>query len=201
MQIVGTPTEQQLKTIDINLEAIDRVIGDWLTDEDVVVWEDEARMITGYVEKQVLAIDRERESVRLLRSWVPFGDWDQTTEEDNRVTAVLSVDLDKTFEQISCPPDEINEMSFPHGEDYQLDDPGSRFEEEFRRQVGGDIKMLWKADQIGRGAFLGRIARVGQEEAVFGGSIQGRGDDMRAKVDFEMPLSEISPARRSTHRR
>lgn len=201
MQLVGNPTEEQIKAADINIEAIDRIIGEWLSDDDIVLWEDEAVEVTGYVEKNVFTVDKENETVRLLRSWVPYGDWNEAKGEDPSPKAVISVDLDKTFEQISCAPDDIDEMSFPHGDGYQLDEPGTRFEEEFRKQIGGDIKMLWKSCQTGRGAFLGRIARVGQEEAVFGGSIQSNGSDVEAKIDFETPLSELTPALRNQYRR
>jgi hypothetical protein len=207
MDIVGERSKNELAVGERQSHAIDKALARWISPEEKIVWEDEALMVGGTVEKHVLAIDADRETVRLLRSWVPYSHVDEvlaraTAENvtlDDQKAANVSVDLDKTFGQIACDPEEIDEMSFPHS-DNRLGQLGEYHEGIFLDEFGGDVQFLWKMDQLGRTAFLGRVARVGREEALFGASITHTAGNPKITVGFEIPLSEIAPTRRQAYR-
>ena len=208
MEIVGERTPIELKRGEHQSHMIDDVIDHWISEGDEVLWTDESLMAGGIVEKHVLAVDRARESVRLLRSWVPYQHLDDvsaTASSGEEASlgykpAQISIDLDKSFEEMCCAPSDIDEMTFPHS-DAGLSELGRLHEDMFLDGFGGDVRFLWKNDQIGRTAFLGRVARVGKEEALFGASITHTAGDPRIIVGFELPLSEVFPARRSRYGR
>jgi hypothetical protein len=207
MDIVGDRDKSELDIGAIQSHVIGKTLTDWISPEERVVWEDEALMVGGLVEKHVLAIDDDRETVRLLRSWVSYSHVDELLERSvSKAAAVVennlaqvSVDLDKNFSQIACDPEDIDEMSFPHS-DAHLGVLGKHHEDIFLEEFGGDVRFLWKADQLGRSAFLGRVARVGREEALFGASITHTAGNPKITVGFEIPLSEIAPTRRQAYR-
>lgn len=207
MHIVGERSKNELAVGESQSHAIDKALVRWISPEEKIVWEDEALMIGGTVEKHVLAVDAARETVRLLRSWVPYSHVDdvlataiaENVSLDDHMTANVSVDLDKTFAQIACDPEEIDEMSFPHSDNH-LGELGEYHEGIFLDEFGGDVRLLWKMDQLGRTAFLGRVARVGREEALFGASITHTAGNPKITVGFEIPLSEIAPTRRQAYR-
>lgn len=174
-------------------QIVEEEMQDWLSDSDEVVWNDES-VVDGMFERNVLVVDHSRQSVRILRAWAPY----HGTAPDERPAVHVSIDLDKSFSEFSCDPSEINEMSFPHA-DTELDADGKHRESVFTKTFGGDVRFLWKNDQGRRTAFVGRGARVGQEECFFGGSaFYGR----EWMVSWEeMPLSHIAPARRAGHTR
>jgi hypothetical protein len=207
MDIVGTRSKAELEIGESQSHAVDKVIANWIAPDERIAWEDEALMIGGVVEKHVLAIDNDRETVRLLRSWVPYSHIDEVLARSISKEAVIteqkpaqiSVDLDKTFDQIACDPEEIDEMSFPHS-DARLGTLGEHHERIFLDEFGGDVRFLWKMDQLGRSAFLGRVARIGREEALFGASITHTAGNPKITVGFEIPLTEFTPSRRQAYR-
>ncbi len=207
MDIVGERNQNELAVGESQSHAIDKALVRWISPEEKIVWEDKALMVGGTVEKHILAIDVDRETVRLLRSWVPYSHVDEvlaraiaeTVTLEDQTAANVSVDLDKTFAQIACAPEEIDEMSFPHS-DNRLGVLGEHHESIFLDEFGGDVRFLWKMDQLGRTAFLGRVARVGREEALFGASITHTAGNPKITVGFEIPLSEIAPTRRQAYR-
>lgn len=207
MDIVGDRNENELAVGESQSHAIDKALARWISPDEKILWEDEALMVGGTVEKHVLAVDSERETVRLLRSWVPYAHVDEVLARaiaenvalDEQKAANVSVDLDKTFSQMACDPEDIDEMSFPHA-DSRLGVLGEYHEGIFLDEFGGDVRFLWKMDQLGRTAFLGRVARVGQEEALFGASITHTAGNPKITVGFEIPLSEIAPSRRQSYR-
>lgn len=208
MDIVGERSPVELERGEQQSHLIDYEVEHWLSDSDEVVWSDESLMVGGIVEKHILAVDRNRECVRLFRSWVPYQHLDEVfaaaiSKESvsfDHKPAQVSIDLDKSFEQMCCPPQDIDEMSFPHS-DARLGILGQHHEGIFLDQFGGDVRFLWKNDQVGRTAFLGRVARIGNEEALFGASITHTAGNPKITIGFEMPLSEIFPSRRSRYSR
>lgn len=196
MQAIGGMTEGEREVGKLIFAAIDEALNQWVSADEEIVWRDEA-LLGGFAVKHVLAVDQERESARLLRSWVSASLSGEAAPDPSEV--MVSADLEKNFEQMTCDPDEIDEMSFPHS-DARLGVLGEHHEPIFLKRLGGDVKFLWKMDQMGRTSFLGRVARVGREEALFGGSITHTAGNPEVSIDFEMPLSEIFPRRCPSYR-
>jgi hypothetical protein len=206
MEVVGNRSAAELTVGEGQSHAVDVALARWILADETLVWEDEALMTGGLVEKHVLAVDYNRETVRLLRSWVPFSlnealsvAISDSADPSQSKPAQVSVDLDKTFEQMMCDPDDIDEMSFPHA-DMPLGKLGEYHEGLFLDEFGGDVKFLWKSDQINRTAFLGRVARVGKEEALFGASITHDAGNPQIKIGFEIPMSDLTPTRKMGYR-
>jgi len=164
---------------DAMAEALADEVAGWLPEGTEVLWKDTYRFQDGFVQQNVLAVDRDQGEVTILRGW---------TSPNGKPS--VSVDLRVPYDVFAGP---VTEDVFPHAGSRA----GEGLEPVFRAHLLGEhVEIVWQCNDGEHASFVARSAKVGRDEQVIAGSATVKDGAADASIDFRQELVTLRPEQR-----